>query len=255
MTDIMERFYFSSSPWGFRFFELPEYCRTLKSIGIDKLSLMVGPADGFPQALKGGSANAAAFRDVFAAEGVSALETAMLLDGCDDDIRLIADIGSKYLRICEVWEHTPESFGCVSGKLRVLGRKAADYGLQVIVENHGGLMATSDDCLRLFDAVGLDNVKLNYDAANFIHYGGEDPVAAWHAVSEITGFTHLKSVSEAGFHKGSFCRIKDGVLDYHSIMQQIIASKYSGCLCLEYEKPEDAANGTADDLASIKALL
>ena len=28
---------FSSSPWGFRFFEIPDYCRTLKNIGIEKI--------------------------------------------------------------------------------------------------------------------------------------------------------------------------------------------------------------------------
>ena len=251
----MDRFYFSSSPWGFRFFSLNDYCRALKEIGIDRLSLMVGPEDGFPQALKGGPAKASEFRDIFAANKVSALETAMLLDGSDDDIKLIADIGSKYLRICEVWEHTPESFKEVASKLRTLGKKAADLGLTVIVENHGGLMATSSDCLALFDAVGLDNVKLNYDAANFIHYGGEDAVAAWKQVKGITGFTHLKSVSESGFGKGVFCRIKDGVMDYSSIINEIIASDYSGCLCLEYEKPEDVVSGTQDDLKSLKALL
>ena len=251
----MDRFCFSSSPWGFRFFSTGDYCRALREIGIDRLSFMVGPEDGFPQALKGGSANAPAICDLLAANQVSALETAMLLDGSDDDIKLIARIGSKYLRICEVWEHTPESFKAISDKLRTLGRKAADYGLTVIVENHGGLMATSSDCLDLFDAVSLDNVKLNYDAANFIHYGGEDAVAAWKKVKDITGFTHLKSVSESGFGKGVFCRIKDGVMDYKAIIQEIKDSDYSGCLCLEYEKPEDVVSGTLDDLNSLKALL
>ena len=96
---MFENAVFSSSPWGFRFFELPDYCRTLKSIGIDRLSFMVGPEDGFPQALKGGSAKAAEIRDVITQNGVSALECAMLLDGTDDDVRLIAGIGAKYLRI------------------------------------------------------------------------------------------------------------------------------------------------------------
>ena len=251
----MDRFCFSSSPWGFRFFSTEDYCRTLREIGIDQLSFMVGPEDGFPQALKGGSANASAICDLLAANRVSALETAMLLDGNDDDIELIAKIGSKYLRICEIWEHTPESFKTISGKLRTLGEKAADFGLTVIVENHGGLMATSSDCLNLFEAIALDNVKLNYDAANFIHYGGEDAVEAWKKVKDITGFTHLKSVSEIGFGKGVFCRIKDGAMDYNAIMQEIKSSDYSGCLCLEYEKPEDVIAGTQDDLTSLKALL
>ena len=249
----MDRFCFSSSPWGFRFFSLDDYCRTLREIGIEHLSLMAGL--DFPQALKGGSANAQKFRDIFAANQVSALETAMILDGSDDDIALIAAVGSKYLRICEVWDNTPERLKAVSDKLRALGKKAADLGLTVVVENHGGLMATSDDCLRLFDAVALDNVKLNYDAANFIHYGGEDAVAAWKKVKDVTAFTHLKSVSENGFGKGVFCRIRDGVMDYSAIMQEIVSSDYSGCLCLEYEKVEDVVSGTQDDLNAIKALI
>ena len=251
---MFENAVFSSSPWGFRFFELPDYCRTLKSIGIDRLSFMVGPQDGFPQALKGGSAKAAEIRDVITQNGVSALECAMLLDGTDDDVRLIAGIGAKYLRICEIWEHTPESFADVTGKLQLLGKKAADYGLTVIVENHGGLMADSSDCLRLFETVGMDNVKLNYDAANFLHYGGEDALAALKATRDIIGFTHLKNVTESGFGKGKFCRVADGVIDYAAILKEL-SSFYNGCLCLEYEEPSDVVQGTSDDLAALKQII
>ena len=251
---MFENAVFSSSPWGFRFFELPDYCRTLKSIGIDQLSFMVGPEDGFPQALKGGSAKAAEIRDVITQNGVSALECAMLLDGTDDDVRLIAGIGAKYLRICEIWEHTPESFADVTGKLQLLGKKAADFGLTVIVENHGGLMADSSDCLRLFEAVGMDNVKLNYDAANFLHYGGEDALAALKATRDIIGFTHLKNVTESGFGKGKFCRVADGVIDYDAILKEL-SSFYNGCLCLEYEEPSDVVQGTSDDLAALKQII
>ena len=251
---MFENAVFSSSPWGFRFFELPDYCRTLKSTGIDQLSFMVGPEDGFPQALKGGSAKAAEIRDVITQNGVSALECAMLLDGTDDDVRLIAGIGAKYLRICEIWEHTPESFADVTGKLQLLGKKAADLGLTVIVENHGGLMADSSDCLRLFEAVGMDNVKLNYDAANFLHYGGEDALAALKATRDIIGFTHLKNVTESGFGKGKFCRVADGVIDYAAILKEL-SSFYNGCLCLEYEEPSDVVQGTSDDLAALKQII
>ncbi|MBR0458989.1 MAG: sugar phosphate isomerase/epimerase [Victivallales bacterium] len=245
---------FSSSPWGFRFLETADYCHALKSLGMTCLCFMLGPQDGFPQAIKGGSLNALAYRELFAREGVSALEVAMLLDGTDDDVLTIARLGATYLRICEVWEHTPEELQRVSQRLRHLGQQAAEHGLTVIVENHGGLMATSEDCIRLLEAVGLSNVTLNYDAANFLHYGGEDPLDALKAVRDFVGFTHLKNVSEAGFHKGVFCRVRDGVIDYAPILAEL-RSFYQGCLCLEYEKPEDALQGTSDDLASLQALL
>jgi len=247
----MKNGFFSSSPWGFRFLSTEEYCRTLRGIGMDRLCFMVGPQDGFPQALKGGSANAGFYRDLFAANGVSALETAMALDGTLDDVKMIAAVGAEYLRICEIWEHSEEEFKRISAKLKVLGQYAGDLGLTVIVENHGGLMATSEDCLRLLEVVNEPNVKLNYDAANFIHYGGEDALEALKATREIIGFTHLKNVSEFGLMKGFFCRVSQGCLDYVPLPSEL-QKFYKGCLCLEYEKPEDAEAGTRDDLAAIR---
>ena len=246
--------FFSSSPWGFRFMETADYCRALRSLGIDRLCFMLGAEGGFPQALKGGSSQAEKYRELFAKEGVAALEVAMSLDGTADDMKTIADVGATYLRICEVWAHTEEEFTRVTNRLRELGKQAADHGLTVIVENHGGLMATSADCLRLFEKVGVDNVTLNYDAANFLHYGGEDPLAALKATRNIVGFTHLKSVSETGFQKGVFCRIRDGVIDYQPILAELDMF-YAGCFCLEYEKPEDVMEGTADDLAALNSLM
>ena len=249
----MAKHFFSSSPWGFRFMETDQYCRSLKSLGIDRLCFMLGPQDGFPQALKGGSKQAEKYRELFEKEGVSALEVAMLLDGTADDVKTIAAVGARYLRICEVWAHTEEEFTRVTNRLRELGKQATDLGLTVIVENHGGLMATSSDCLRLFEKIGMDNVTLNYDAANFLHYGGEDPLTALKATRDVVGFTHLKSVSESGFQKGVFCRIRDGVIDYQPILAELDMF-YAGCFCLEYEKPEDVMEGTADDLASLNAM-
>ena len=246
-------YYFSSSPWGFRFMETADYCRALKSLGLNRLCFMLGVEGGFPQALKGGSAQAGKYREFFAKEGVEALEVAMSLDGTADDVKTIAAVGATYLRICEVWSHTEDEFKRISNRLRELGKQAAEIGLTVIVENHGGLMATSDDCLRLFEAIGMDNVKLNYDAANFVHYGGEDALTALKTTRDIIGFTHLKNVSENGFQKGVFCRVKDGVIDYRPILAEL-KTFYSGCLCLEYEKPEDVMEGTADDLAALKKL-
>lgn len=250
----MSTFFFSSSPWGFRFFPLADYCRTLKSLGLDRLCFMLGTENGFPQALKGGSDNASAIRDIFSECGVSALEAAMPLDSSNDSMRLIAKIGAHYLRICEVWDHTEEEFSRVSSRLRQLGESAETLGLTVIVENHGGLMATSNDCRRLLERVGRENVKLNYDAANFLHYGGEDPLAALRATRDLIGFTHLKSVDGSGFRQGSFCRISRGVINYRELISEL-KTFYTGCLCLEYEKPEDVVSGTSDDLNSLRNLL
>ena len=73
-------YYFNSSPWGFRFMKTADYCRALKSLGLNRLCFMLGVEGGFPQALKGGSAQAGKYRELFAMEGVEALEVAMLIE-------------------------------------------------------------------------------------------------------------------------------------------------------------------------------
>ncbi len=247
----MNRHIITSSPWGFRFYKLNDYAKTLKETGIRDLCLMIG--DGFPLCVSGGTNGGKTAGKILADSGCRAIEAAIRKE-MPEDLKLAAATGAKYARICEIWEHDEETFQAITALVRSVGEKAADLGLTVIVENHGGLLATSDDCVRFFETVGLPNVKLNYDAANFIHYGGEDAVSALRKTAEFTGFAHLKSVTSLKFKQGGFCRICDGAMDYGALMRELL-TRFSGPLCLEYENPDDAGQGTADDMRALTRII
>jgi sugar phosphate isomerase/epimerase len=158
----------------------------------------------------------------------------------------------KYLIVCQNWEETEESFKKVVATLKDIGKLAQEYNLTVAVENHGGLMRPAAGCRKLLEEVGMENVKLNYDPANFLYFG-EDPLDALDEVLPLTVFTHFKSVKyENG--KPKYCRIKEGVIDYKEIFKRLL-SVYDGYLGLEYEEPSDVEQGTIDDFHTIKKIL
>lgn len=238
----------TSSPWGFRFFTPDVYFRTMKSLEIDELCLLGGEPGAFPLTLPEGAEGGKRFRDAMAAAGVSALEAAIPLDR-PGDLVTVAAAGARYLRICEVWERDPESFRNVVRRIGELGKRAADAGMRLIVENHGGLLADADDCLRFFDAVGTDRALLNFDGANFLAFAGQDPLAALRKLRGCIGFAHLKNVG--GDRK--FCRLAEGVIDCRPIVAELRAIGVP--LAVEYEDSENIVRGTADDLAELRRML
>ena len=238
----------TSSPWGFRFFAPDDYFRTMKSLGIDELCLLGGEPGTFPLTLPGGAEGGKRFRDAMAAAGVSALEAAIPLDR-PRDLESAAASGARYLRICEVWERDPESFRSVVRRIRELGERANDAGMRLIVENHGGLLADADDCLRFFDAAGTDRALLNFDGANFLAFAGQEPLAALRKLRGCIGFVHLKNVGA----DQKFSPLADGVIDYRPIVAELRTLGVP--LAVEYEDPDNAARGTADDLAELRRLL
>ena len=240
----------SSSPWGFRFMSLAEFSAEMRKLGITRICTMFGDSAKLPLAIAPSQKGVSAAKRTASDAGVEIMETAISLTDCARQIPLAAQLGASYVRICEVWEDSPAEFEKVSENLRKAGRMAANCGRVLIVENHGGLMRTAESCGALLEKAGVENVKLNYDAANFLYYG-EDPFKAWDALKDIVGFTHLKNIKWKG-GRLSYCRIKDGLIDYSSLLGRFAKDGYKGILSLEYEEPADAVAGTKDDLASLE---
>jgi len=242
---------FTSSCWGFRFWDFPKYCRFMKEIGTSDICAMFKEPNDFPlgipknekavkEALKIGEDNGVKFLEIsYAGEVEKEIELATLL-------------GVKYYRVCTVWEESEEQLAKTIEMLKRIGELAEKKNLEVVVENHGGLMRTGKMCRRLLEGVALPNVKLNYDPANFLYYG-EDPVSALDDVLPFVGFTHFKSVKYQD-GKPMYCRLKEGVIDYRKIFAKLLPV-YDGYIGLEYEEPSDVVEGTLDDLNYIKNLL
>ncbi|MDD2710762.1 MAG: sugar phosphate isomerase/epimerase [Verrucomicrobiae bacterium] len=241
----------TSSPWGFRFHAFDRYARYLKSIGITDLCLMFGAPEKFPLAVRPTKEAAEECRKHADDLGVNLIEIATTMD-YQTELPLAVGLGVKYFRVCDIWEDTEENFQKIVKMLRDMGAQAQKPGLMVIVENHGGLMAKAAACRRLMETVGMPNVRLNYDPANFEYYG-EDPVEALDEIKPFIGFIHCKNVRyEIG--KPRYCRIAEGVIDYSRIFKALPMGD-AFPVCLEYEDSADAEKGTLDDLNSMRMCL
>lgn len=243
---------FTSSPWGFRYYGLSDYCRFMKGLGITDLCLMFGDPATWPLALPSEGDAVTEAAAVLAGLGVSCLEVATTTGAYDREIPLAAELGARYYRIVDGWERDEESFRRVTLDLQEQSRRAAAAGVTIIVENHGGLLTTGANTRRFFEAIGASNVLLNYDPANYRFYG-QDPLAALDDVLPLVAFTHFKNVRYDG-GKLQYCRLRDGVIDYVPIFARLLPG-YSGYIGLEYERETDAEAGTVDDLGYLRRLL
>ncbi len=250
MGEIMEKKY-TSSPWGFRYWNFERYCRFMKKIGITDICTMFGNSAEMPLAFTAEKGAIEKHRNTAADNGIAFLEVAVT-NNYRKEVPLISSLGASYLRVCDNWEDTEDNFKKVVSMLKDIGRLSNEHNLTVVVENHGGLMRTAAGCRKLLEEAGMENVKLNYDPANFLYFG-EDPLDALDEVLPLTAFTHFKSVKyENG--KPKYCRVKEGVIDYKQIFGKLLPV-YDGYLGLEYEEPSDVEQGTIDDFNCLKDIL
>ncbi len=241
----------TSSPWGFRFYTFDKYAEFMKTLGITRLCMMFGDPGTFALSVAKDEAAVDACLQAATNMGVSILEISHNGE-YRREIPLAAKLGAKFFRFCSVYKDDPETRARLLADLKAAGEIAADYNITIILENHGGLLTKPSECRRLLEDVGRENVKLNYDPANFLFYG-DDPLAALDEVLPQIGFTHFKSVRYVD-GKGEYCRIRDGVIDYKKIFERLLPG-YNGDLGLEYETPEDAEAGTRDDLESMLTAI
>ncbi|HPO90864.1 MAG TPA: sugar phosphate isomerase/epimerase family protein [Victivallales bacterium] len=242
---------FTSSPWGFRFWDFDNYCNFMKKIGITDICVHFGDPLKLPLAFDNDTEKIEKNKKIADGKGVRIIEASITYN-YKHEIPLISFLGAKYVRLCDVWEESEESFKRVGNLLKEIGEVAGKYNLTLIVENHGGLMSTGQSCKKLIEEVGMENVKINYDPANFLYYG-EDPIKAIDYILPYIGFTHFKGVKFEN-KKPRYCRLKEGVIDYKRIFEKLLPF-YTGYIGLEYEEPTDVEKGTRDDFEYMKSVL
>ena len=240
----------TSSPWGFRELTPKDYCRAARGLGLESICMMVGDPAAWPLAIASSPRAAKEAKDIAEGHGLRILEAAIRLD-CPGDIDTALAMGAAFIRVCEVWEPGDVPLPAVGAKLAA-ARAALPAGTTLIVENHGGLMADAAGCARLLDAAGPD-VKLNFDAANFVHFGGQEPLAALQALRGKVGFMHVKNVTSTRKGEGGFCGIAEGRIDYRPLLALVAGLDVP--LAVEHEDPADPERGTAADLAALRRLL
>jgi sugar phosphate isomerase/epimerase len=76
-----------------------------------------------------------------------------------------------------------------------IGKRAADLGLILALENHGDLVDRGNQIIQFIQQIGIPAVRVNYDTGNAWYYakGQIDPVAELAEVAPVVAHVHLKS--------------------------------------------------------------
>jgi sugar phosphate isomerase/epimerase len=168
----------------------------------------------------------------------------------EDWMRFAAALGSSMVRVnasaplsgdqLAPLEVTIESF-------RRLARIAQSLGLQLLIENHGGITADPEVIVAIVEAVGPANLKTLVDIGNFEPLlsmqmarmqGREppevDPTPVYGAIARIAPYAGLVHAKTHEFDEHGRPRI----LDVVRALRVVRDAKYTGPISLEYEGSE-----------------
>lgn len=114
--------------------------------------------------------------------------------------------------------------------LRRLSEFAKPHGLNVIVENHGGLSSNGKWLAEVITKVELDNCGTLPDFGNF-NLGGGKSYDRYQGVEELMPFAKAVSAKSHDFDDGG----NETNTDYAKMMKIVLAAGYHGYVGIEYE--------------------
>lgn len=121
---------------------------------------------------------------------------------------------------------------------------AAERGIMLALENHGGITSTPDQMLKLIEAIDHPNFGVNLDSGNF---HTEDPYADLARIAPYAVNVQIKTeVSRAG---------KKEEADLARLVGILREAKYSGYVALEYEAAEDCLTAIPRYVERLRKLI
>ncbi len=116
---------------------------------------------------------------------------------------------------------------------------------------------TADTLLAFMDAVGRDNLFINFDPANMILYGTGDPIEALRKVGSRVRSVHCKDAKWAarpGEEWGEEVPLGQGDVDFEAFLRTLDEFGYTGPLTIEREIPHDPERQKRDIAAAVRLL-
>jgi L-ribulose-5-phosphate 3-epimerase len=111
---------------------------------------------------------------------------------------------------------------------------AAQHNVFVALEVHGDIMATGQISIPLIKEINRANVRINYDTANCILYGGVQAVDDIRPVVPYLSHVHLKD--KAGEDKEwNFPAVGEGYIDFGAVLKILQEEGYTGPYSVEIE--------------------
>jgi sugar phosphate isomerase/epimerase len=162
-------------------------------------------------------------------------------------------LGAKSVRVNADGEGTPEEVAAnaIDG-LTKLGKYAASKGVNIIVENHGGISSDAEWLSGMLEEVGMDNVGALPDFGNFcIEEGPEGCIREYdkyQGIAELMPFAKGVSAKSKEFDENG----NEVHSDFLRIMKIVKESGFKGYVGIEYEGPQLSED---EGIKATKALL
>jgi len=118
-----------------------------------------------------------------------------------------------------------EAYGWAIAGIKECAKTAAEVGVMIGVENHGGITGTGEGLLRVLKGVGSEWVGALLDFGNF----SADPYREFELIAPHAVMTHAKPTSDFAGTRGD--------VDYQRVGAIMKQAGYRGFLSIEYEEP------------------
>jgi sugar phosphate isomerase/epimerase len=164
-----------------------------------------------------------------------------------DWLAVAAKLGAPYLRIfagATPKDHTEdEAFNWTVEAIRACVPTAATHGVMLALENHGGITATSDQVIRIHEAVDSEWQAVNLDTGNY----RTDPYEHIQRTVPYAVTAHVKTEvpSEQGLVPA----------DTQRILSTLGKAGYRGFINIEYEAREEARTAVPAFVAELRRTL
>lgn len=118
--------------------------------------------------------------------------------------------------------------------IRPLADEAAEMGITICLETHGGLLATGVIAKKLIEDIGKPNIGINYDPGNVIFYGGVRPEEDIMHSADAVKHMHCKD-QIGGKGVWNFPAAGTGEVDFASIFKALDGVGFDGPVSCEIE--------------------
>jgi sugar phosphate isomerase/epimerase len=115
-----------------------------------------------------------------------------------------------------------------------LADEAAQDGIDICLETHGGLLATGEMSKALIEQIGRPNIGINYDPGNVIHYGDTRPEEDLPKAVDTVTHMHVKD-QIGGVGVWNFPQVGTGEVDFAALFKTLDEAGFNGPCSVEIE--------------------